>query len=106
MTLLIGSLQLGLIYGVMVLGIYISFRILNIPDLTAEGSFTFGLATAAIFTTAGHPFLGIPASLVAGALAGCVTRLDEVEYSSGLTGILTMSGLYSINTVVLGESRT
>ena len=41
MTLLIGSLQLGLIYGVMVLGIYISFRILNIPDLTAEGSFTF-----------------------------------------------------------------
>ena len=108
MTLLIGSLQLGLIYGVMVLGIYISFRILNIPDLTAEGSFTFGLATAAIFTTAGHPFLGILASLVAGALAGCVTGLLQTKLNIHpvLTGILTMSGLYSINTVVSVERRT
>lgn len=104
MTLLIGSLQLGLIYGVMVLGIYISFRILNIPDLTAEGSFTFGLAVAAILTTVGHPFLGILGALAAGALAGCVTGLLQTKLNIHpvLTGILTMSGLYSINTVVLG----
>ena len=48
MILLIGSLQLGLLYSIMVMGIYLSFRILNIPDLTAEGSFTFGVATAAL----------------------------------------------------------
>ena len=48
MTLWIGSLQLGLLYGIMAIGIYISFRILNTPDLTAEGSFTFGLAVSAL----------------------------------------------------------
>ena len=55
MTLLIGSLQLGLLYAVMVLGIYVSFRILNIPDLTTEGSFTLGLAVSCCFTLLGHP---------------------------------------------------
>ena len=67
MTLLIGSLQLGLLYGVMVLGIYISFRILNVPDLTAEGSFTFGLAVSAVGAVSGHPFLGLFGAAAAGA---------------------------------------
>ena len=48
MTLFLGSLQLGLLYGILAIGIYISFRILNVPDLTTEGSFTFGLATSAM----------------------------------------------------------
>lgn len=69
MTLLIGSLQLGFLYSIMVLGIYISFRILNIPDLTTEGSFTFGLAASSILTAAGHPLLGLVGALIAGALA-------------------------------------
>lgn len=104
MTLLIGSLQLGLLYAVMVLGIYISFRVLNIPDLTAEGSFTFGLAASASFTVAGHPFLGILAATAAGGLAGSFTGLLQTKLNIHpvLTGILTMSGLYSINMVVLG----
>lgn len=104
MTLLIGSLQLGLLYGVMVLGIYISFRILNVPDLTAEGSFTFGLAVSAICTVSGHPFLGIGAAALAGALAGSFTGFlqTKLQIHPVLTGILTMSGLYSINMLVLG----
>ncbi len=104
MTLLIGSLQLGLLYGVMVLGIYISFRILNIPDLTAEGSFTFGLAVSAACTVSGHPFLGIPGAIVAGGLAGSFTGIlqTRLRIHPVLTGILTMSGLYSINMLVLG----
>lgn len=104
MTLLIGSLQLGLLYGVMVLGIYISFRILNIPDLTAEGSFTFGLAVSAACTVSGHPFLGIPVAIVAGGLAGSFTGIlqTRLRIHPVLTGILTMSGLYSINMLVLG----
>lgn len=67
MTLVIGSLQLGFLYGILALGIYVTFRILNIPDLTAEGSFTLGLAASAVCTLAGHPVAGIVAAAVAGA---------------------------------------
>ena len=104
MTLLIGSLQLGLLYGVMVMGIYISFRILNIPDLTAEGSFTFGLAAAAMLTAAGHPAAALVLALFAGALAGSVTGFLQTKLliHPVLAGILTMSGLYSINMLLLG----
>ncbi|MGD9474126.1 MAG: ABC transporter permease, partial [Eubacteriaceae bacterium] len=59
MTLFLGSLQLGLIYSLLAMGIYISFRILNTPDLTAEGSFTLGMAVMTVFVVAGHPFVGI-----------------------------------------------
>lgn len=104
MILLTGSLQLGLIYAIMVMGIYISFRILNIPDLTAEGSFTLGLAVSATLSVAGHPFLGLAAALIAGCAAGCVTGFLQTKLliHPVLTGILTMSGLYSINTLALG----
>ena len=99
MTLFIGSLQLGLIYGFLAIGIYISFRIMNIPDLTAEGSFTFGLVVAAVFADLGHPILGIVLALAAGALAGVVTRALNVylRIPAILAGILTQFALYSIN---------
>ncbi|AGA68999.1 ABC-type uncharacterized transport system, permease component [Desulfitobacterium dichloroeliminans LMG P-21439] len=105
MTLLIGSLQLGFIYGMLALGIYISFRILNIPDLTADGSFTLGLAVSAVLTLAGHPFLGILLAIVAGAAAGTVTGLlqTKLEIHPILAGIITMSCLYSINLYILGS---
>lgn len=103
MTLFIGSLQLGLIYGFLAIGIYISFRILNIPDLTAEGSFTFGLVVAAVFADLGHPILGIVLALAAGALAGVVTGALNVylRIPAILAGILTMSGLYSVNLLTM-----
>ncbi len=106
MILLIGSLQLGLLYSVMVMGIYLSFRVLNIPDLTAEGSFTLGAAAAAVFAVGGHPLMGLLLALIAGAAAGSVTGILQTKLNIHpvLTGILTMSGLYSVNTAVLGGS--
>lgn len=106
MTLLMGSLQLGLIYGLLAIGVYISFRILNIPDLTAEGSFTFGLAVSARFTLLGHPILGLSAAFLAGMLAGSITGLfqTKLKIHPVLSGILTMSGLYSINLLIMGSS--
>jgi putative ABC transport system permease protein len=106
MTLFLGSLQLGLIYGLLAIGVFIAFRILNIPDLTAEGSFTFGLAVSAKLTLMGHPFLGIIAAIAAGALAGCITGLFQTKLfiHPVLAGILTMSGLYSINLLIMGSS--
>ena len=103
MTLFIGSLQLGLIYGFLAIGIYISFRIMNIPDLTAEGSFTFGLVVAAVLADAGHPVLGIVLALAAGAVAGVVTGALNVylRIPAILAGILTMSGLYSVNLLTM-----
>lgn len=103
MTLVYGSLQLGLLYGIMVLGIYISFRILNIPDLTTEGSFTLGLAVSAMMAEIGHPYLGLLLSVVVGAAAGCVTGVlqTKLKIHPVLAGIITMSGLHSINIFVL-----
>lgn len=106
MVLALGSLQLGLIYGLLALGIYITFRILNIPDLTAEGSFTFGLAVSAALTIQGHPIAGIIAGMLAGAAAGCVTGLLQTKLMIHpvLAGILTMSGLYTVNLCIMGSS--
>lgn len=103
MSLLYGSLQLGFLYGIMVVGIYISFRILNIPDLTTEGSFTFGLAVSAVMAEIGHPYLGLVLAIVAGVLAGCVTGLlqTRLKIHPILAGIITMCGLHSINIAVL-----
>lgn len=106
MSVFIGSLELGLLYAIMVMGIYISFRILNIPDLTTEGSFTFGLVTSALFVTKGHPFLGLIVALFAGAISGVVTGFlqTKMKIHPVLAGILTMSGLYSVNLWVLDGS--
>ena len=105
MSLLIGSLQLGFLYGIMALGIYITFRILNIPDLTTEGSFTLGLAVSGMMTISGHPWLGILMAALAGAAAGAVTGILQTKLGihAVLAGILTMSGLYTVNLMILGS---
>jgi putative ABC transport system permease protein len=105
MSLFIGSIQLGFIYSLLAIGIYITFRIMNLPDLTAEGSFTFGLVVSAVFCNAGHPIAGLFAGLAAGAVAGCVTGLLNVcfQIPAILAGILTMSGLYSVNLLAMGS---
>lgn len=106
MTLFIGSLQLGLIYGLLALGIYITFRILNIPDLTADGSFTLGLAVSAMFTIAGHPVSGLLMATLAGTLAGSITGFLQAKINIHpiLAGIITMSGLYSVNLFIMGTT--
>jgi putative ABC transport system permease protein len=105
MTLLLGSLQLGFIYGLLALGILITFRILGIPDLTADGTFTLGLSVSAALTVTGHPYLGIAAAILAGAAGGAVTGLLQTKLGIHpiLSGILTMSGLYTVNLLILGS---
>ncbi len=104
MTLVIGSLQLGLIYSLLAMGIYISFRILNTPDLTAEGSFTLGMAVMTVMVVAGHPLLGMLLAILSGALAGLLTALLQTKFKipAILAGILTMTGLYTINLMIMG----
>lgn len=104
-TLLIGSLQLGLLYAVMAMGVYITFRILNIPDLTVDGSFSLGMAITVILTVNGHPYLGVLAAILFGAMAGTVTGLLQttIKIHPILSGILTMTGLYTINLYIMGE---
>ncbi len=101
-TILYSTLQQGLIYGLLAIGIYISFRILDVPDLTTEGSFGFGLAVSAMFTLNGLPFLGLFCSMIAGFIAGIVTGLlqTKLKIHPILAGIITMSGLYSVNLLV------
>lgn len=106
MTLLIGSIQLGFVYALLALGVYITFRILNVPDLTVEGSFTCGLAVSAALTVADRPILALLAAMLAGAAAGLITGFLQTKAGipAILSGILTMSGLYSINLFIMGAS--
>ncbi len=83
---------------------YITFRILNLPDLTVDGSFTFGMAVSTVLCAAAHPFAGLLAGALAGAAAGVVTGFLQTHCKIHpiLAGILTMSGLYTVNITVLG----
>lgn len=91
----------GLIYGILAMGIYISLRVLDIPDLTTEGSFGFGMVVSVLIALNGHPVLALVAGMAAGALAGSVTGFlqTKMKVHPVLSGIITMSGLYSINLV-------
>lgn len=104
-TLLQGTLEQGLIYSLVALGLFLSFRILNIADLTVDGGFTLGCATSAVATLAGHPFLGLCLALVSGAVAGLVTALlqTKLKVQPILAGIITMTALYSINLMIMGN---
>lgn len=99
LAILQDALELGMIFSIMSLGVLISFRILNIPDLTIDGSFTSGCAVSVIFTQAAHPFLGIGAAFLCGGLAGAITGALQTKgrIQPLLAGILTMTALYSVN---------
>lgn len=103
-NLLIPALGQGFVYAPMALGVFVSFRVLNTPDLTVDGSFVFGMTACAAVTVAGHPIGGILAGILAGALAGLVTGLlqTSLRLNPILSGILTMTGLYTVNYAVLG----
>lgn len=105
MTFILSAVELGLLYTLLTLGLFISYRILDIPDLTVDGSFTLGAAVAVIITTAGHPFLAIFGAALAGILAGMVTATlqTKLKVQPILAGILTMTALYSINIMVMGD---
>lgn len=101
-----GILVEGLVYGIMALGVFITFRVLDFPDLTVDGSFPLGAAVMATSLVGGMPiWLGLILAIVSGALAGTVTAVihNELKVPSLLAGILTMTMLYSINIRVLGN---
>lgn len=99
LTVILGALELGAIFSILSLGLYLSFKVLDIPDLTVDGSFTTGCAVSAIVTVASSPVLGLILAFVAGALAGLVTGLliTKLKINAILAGILTQTALYSIN---------
>jgi putative ABC transport system permease protein len=108
MTLLIGALTLGLILALLALGVYVSFRIFNIPDMTAEGTVTLGASVAAVMMVAGYnPIVATAAATFAGAIAGAITGLlaTKCKINTLLSGILVMTGLYSVNLHVMGKSN-
>lgn len=108
MTLLIGSLTLGMILALLALGVLITFRIFSMADITVDGSITLGASVAAILLVKGvNPAVATLAALVAGMAAGAVTGILHAKFriDSLLAGILVMTGLYSINLRVLGRSN-
>ena len=102
------ALEIGLLYAVMALGVYLTYRVLDFPDLTVDGSFTTGAATCAILIVGGAPIpLAMAAGVVAGMIAGAVTGLLHVwgKINPLLAGILTQIALYSINLRIMGRSN-
>lgn len=103
---LIGILQDGLIYSIMALGVYISLKILDFPDLTVDGSFPLGMAVTTFCILHGvNPYLCLLISFAAGALAGAATGFFNVKLKIKdlLSGIITMTALYSINYTIVGK---
>lgn len=101
-----GALQQGLIYSLVAVALYISFRTLNIADMTTDGAFTMGAALSAVITAAGHPWLALPAAAAGGVLAGGVTALlqTKLKIAPILAGIITMTGLYTVNLLIMHNS--
>lgn len=107
MNLIISTLTEGLIYAVLVYGIYITYRILDFPDLTVDGSFPLGAAVTAVMISKGfNPFLTLPISILVGAMAGFVTGVIHVKFKVRdlLAGIITNTALFSINLQIAGAN--
>ncbi|MFZ4450486.1 ABC transporter permease [Salibacterium aidingense] len=105
MVAFFGAIETGIIYALMALGVYLSFRVLDFPDLTVDGSFVTGAAVAAMFIVNGQPPLAATIlGMAAGFLAGCITGLlhTKGKINPLLSGILMMIALYSINLRIMG----
>ena len=105
-AVIMSALELGCIYALVALALFLSFRVLNIADMTTDGTFTLGCAVSATVAVAGHPILALPAAMLAGAAAGSVTALLQTKFRipSILAGIITNTGLYTVNLAVMGFS--
>ena len=98
------ALELGFHYAPVALALFLSFRVLDIADLTTDGCFVLGAAVSVTLTAAGHPLLAVPAAMLAGACAGFITAFLQTRLSvpSILAGIVTNTGLYTINLMAMG----
>ena len=100
------ALELGFLYALVAMALFISFSILNIADLSTDGCYTLGFAVGATVTLAGHPLLALPAAMLAGACSGFVTAFLQTKLGveSILAGIIVNTGLYTVNLAVMGFS--
>ncbi|AMB98535.1 branched-chain amino acid ABC transporter permease [Aerococcus urinaehominis] len=108
LTVILSALAQGSLYAIMGLGVYITFRILNTPDLTTEGAFVVGASIGAAFIQLDfHPLINILIVFLAGAAAGAITALmiTAVGISPLIAGIITMTGVYSLNLRFMGSSN-
>ena len=108
MSLLLSVLEQGLIYAILALGVYITFKILDFPDMSVDSSFPLGAAVTSLMIANGvHPLLTLPAALAAGALAGALTGVIHVRFKVRdlLSGIIVMTGLYSVNLHIAGRAN-
>ena len=108
MSIIIGVIEEGLIYAIMALGLYITYKILDFPDLSVDGTFPMGAAVTAMLILKGvHPALTLVLSFAAGLLAGCITGLIHVKLKVRelLSGIIMMTALYSINLRIAGKAN-
>ena len=98
------ALELGFLYALVAMALFLSYRILDIADLTTDGCFVLGAAVSVTVTAAGHPVLAIFAAMLAGACAGFVTAFLQTKLGvpSILAGIVTNTGLYTINLMAMG----
>ena len=113
-TIIFGILEEGLVYAIMALGVYITYKILGFPDLSVDGTFPLGAAVTAAGIANGLPFIGTISPVAAlfisfavGALAGCITGLIHVKLKVRdlLSGIIVMTALYSINLKITGKAN-
>ncbi len=98
------ALELGFMYALVAMALFLSYRVLDIADLTTDGCFVLGAAVSVTLAAAGHPILAVPAAMAAGACAGFVTAFLQTRLGvpSILAGIVTNTGLYTINLMAMG----
>ncbi len=107
-SIILGILEQGLIFGIIALGVYITYKILDFPDLTVDGSYPLGAAITGLLLVNGYsPWLALLAATAAGILAGVITGLIHVKgkVRDLLSGIITMTGLYSVNLRIAGSAN-
>ena len=106
--LIIGVFEQGFIYAIMALGVYITYKILDFPDLSVDSTFPLGAAITSVIVSSGkNPFLALLAATAAGAVAGIVTGIIHVKFKVRdlLSGIIVMTGLYTINLRIVGQNN-
>jgi putative ABC transport system permease protein len=108
MSIILGVIEEGLVYAIMALGVYITYKILDFPDLSVDGTFPLGGAITAVLVLAGvNPLIALFLAFIAGALAGCITGIIHVKLKVRdlLSGIIVMTALYSVNLRLVGKSN-
>lgn len=105
MQIIFMTLEVGLVYSIMAFGIFITFKVLNVPDLTVDGTYTLGAAIGVVLIQNNNPFLGIFGAFVFGAFFGGITAIlnTKLKINAILSGILVMTGLYSINLRIMKQ---